>query len=155
MCTECKQILKVHANCSQRKFLQSNDKSDELDKTNKSAFSSHWKKFEAGDLCEPSNLTRQPKTKHPQIEARLIQCINAAAQNHTRDKCDISFTLLRHKCNQWANAANVKDWQVLNSWIGDALEQAGRVSIKLHGEANKLTEEEIVLIVTPWRDDCA
>lgn len=151
-CTKYEEILKVHPHYSKSKFLQSNDSGDKLDQTKKSAFGRYWKKFQDGDL-KPSNLTRQRKTKYPQIEAQLIQYIDARAQNYKRDKCGISFTLLRQKCNQWANAANIKDWQASNGWIADALERAGRVSINLHGEANEMTDEEIVLIMTPWIDD--
>ena len=151
-CTRFEQIKKTHPNYSQSKFLKSDESGNKLNASKKTAFSRYLEKFKAGNL-KPSNLTRERKTKHPQIEEKLIQYIDARAQRYIKDKCGISFTLLRQKCNQWANAAGIKDWQASNGWIVDALKRAGRMSTKLHGEGNELTDEEIHLIMIPWKED--
>lgn len=151
-CTRFHQLKEANKNYSYNSFLTSSESSNKFDASKKSAFCKKYNLFVKGEL-KPSNLTRQRKTKHPQIEEQLIRYIDARAQNYKKDKVGISFTLLKQKCNQWANHAGVEGWQASNGWISDALERAGRVSIKLHGEANEMTDEEIQLIMTPWKED--
>ena len=101
------------------------------------------------------NSTRIRCTGYPEVEASLVKYIELRRQLYNRDKCGLSFLILKERANQIAkkelSADRYKSFKSSNGWLSKVLERNNFVGIKLHGEGNKISEEEATNAMTKFR----
>ena len=137
----------------QVEFLKSNRCSELITGTRsqQQIFSKNLKLFDAGKLEQKFNR----RTKERQflvVENRLINYVNTRAERHKQDKCGVLWLYLREKCNLWARTLRVEGWKKCSDgWLDKTLKRHGLVYTKLHGEANNLTDEEVLAMIAPFR----
>ena len=116
------------------------------------SFSQILKKFRSGTL-KPLPGKRERTKKFVQVEERLINYINLRTEEYKRDKCGLSWMLLKEKTLKWGKELGLEASQASNGWITDTLRRYGITRVTLHGEANDLTDEDVEKVITPWRKE--
>jgi hypothetical protein len=96
-----------------------------------------------------SCLTMRPsgtkKTMYDEVKEKLLQYIELWEQLYTRDKCGLSWALLRGKALFFAAKLGFgDDFKASDGWIQCVLKARGKKSVSLHGEGMEMTEEEQV-----------
>ena len=116
------------------------------------SFSRMLKKFRSGTL-KPLPGKREMTRKFVQVEERLIHYINLRTEKYKRDKCGLSWMLLKEKTMKWGNELGLEAFQASNGWITNTLRRYGITRVTLHDEANDLTDEDVEKVMTPWRKE--
>ena len=152
VCEIYRKKLKVKMSLAQ--FLKSDHTSEQFDgsKSQQVSFGKYLKKFDNGEL-KPIPMKRQRERKYVQVEQKLKMYLNLRSEKYKRDKCGISWNLIREKCLCWAKEFGFDDFKVSAGWIQNTLKIHNLKQIKLHGEAADMSMEEKESLMKPWREE--
>ena len=120
-------------------FLKSNHTSDLFhgSKSQKDSFGKYLKKYDNNEL-KPMAMKRQRKRKYVQVEEKMKKYLNLRSQKHKKDKCGISWILIREKCLGWATELGFHEFKVSAGWIQNTLKYYNLKRIKLQSKEKKL-----------------
>mmetsp|Transcript_4384 Transcript_4384/g.5707 ORF Transcript_4384/g.5707 Transcript_4384/m.5707 type:complete len:339 (-) Transcript_4384:24-1040(-) len=113
---------KLKVKMSMAQFLKSNHTSNLFDgsKSQQVSFGKYLKKFDNNEL-KPVAMKRQRDRKYIQVEEKLKVYLNLRSQRYNRDKCGVSWILIREKCLGWAAELGLHDFKVSAGWIQNTL----------------------------------
>ena len=85
----------------------------------------------------------------------LIAYLYLRASSYKRDKCGLTWELMRSKCLLFVvdlpDQETYKDFTASNSYIKQAIKDHRKIGIKLHGEASGMSDEYRKEIMSKWR----
>ena len=88
---------------------------------------------------ENSEKLTQQQNKFPEIEKRLIEYVEAISRRYQRDDCFISFSVIPHKCHQWAEQLNITVVKASNRWLGKILTCYDNNLVTIYVKADDMT----------------
>ena len=147
----CETYLNLPMKMSQADFLKSKQSNPKLTGTRslQGSFSQMLKKFRMGELQNSTNK-RTKKRKFVRLEEMLTDYVNVRRQRFEKNKCGISWSVLREKCLEWGDQLGVENFKASAGWINATLRRYGLEHIKLHGEGDEMGEDEYLKIIGPW-----
>ena len=74
-------------------------------------------------------------------------------ERYKRDKCGVSWSLLRAKALFWAENMGLEAFKASSGWVDKTLKRHGIERINLHGEAMDMTEDERIRVMAPWKKE--
>ena len=83
-----------------------------------------------------------------------MQYLELREERYKGDKLGtLSCLLLTEKSMQWAQDLGLHDFKCSAGWLQNTLKLHGIGRINLHGEADDLSDEEVVATMAPWRKE--
>jgi hypothetical protein len=108
-----------------------------------------WKeKFFERDFYAVSNqsMSNVVVPKYIEVEELLVQYTLFRMDRYKQDKCGLSYALLRQKAHEVAAKVLVGEtlssFEASNGWIQKVLHRHNILGLRLHGEANEVSEQE-------------
>jgi Tc5 transposase DNA-binding domain/DDE superfamily endonuclease len=117
-----------------------------------SSFTKQLKQYRLGNL-QPSDSKKGRVASFPDVESKLVAYINLRATYYKRDKCGLSWDLLRVKAAKFANDLGIEDFKASNGWLNNTLKRHGKIGIRLHGEADDISPNERYKIIDDWKKE--
>ena len=116
------------------------------------SFSKMMQKYENGTL---SNLKvkRMRAGKYEDVENKFIEYLGLRAMHYKQDKCGMSWTHMQTKALEYALQLNyTKDeFKASHGWLSNTLKRHGKIGIRLHGEADEMSDENRLQIINEWK----
>jgi hypothetical protein len=118
----------------QSEFLKSNESSQIFTggRNEQQAFGRYLKKFDLGKL-KAIKVMRHRKHKYEVVEKKLISYLDLHARSYKRDKCGVTWVLMRSKCLQFAadlpDQETYKDFTASSSWMASTLKAHGKIAM--------------------------
>jgi hypothetical protein len=125
---------------SESAFLCSKDSGD-LNLYDQRTFNRWLKKFRQGEL-KNDDKKRNKKSPYDDVRAKLIEYIELRERLYKRDKCGLSWALLKQKALVFAKNLGHDDFKAGDSFIHGALKSGNKRSVSLHGEGMEMSEDE-------------
>jgi Tc5 transposase DNA-binding domain/DDE superfamily endonuclease len=116
------------------------------------SFCKKMKAFEEGKL-KPSDGFRKKPSQYPEVETKIIQYLDLRAGLYKRDKCGVSWELLRLKAIKFANELGIQNFKASSGWLTLTMKRHNKIGIRLHGEADDLSPDIRIKIVETWKKD--
>ena len=138
----------------QAEFLRSS-KSDTMftgSKTQRSSFARWLKQYDDGKLKD-NDMMREKKRSYVDVELKLCTYLRIRAEQCKRDKCGVSWLLLKEKCKKWSVEFGHATFACSDGWLNKTMERHGFKQVNLHGEANDMTDDECAVLMVPWRKE--
>jgi hypothetical protein len=114
------------------------------------SFGKKLKQYKEGKL-KPSESKKMRPSHFPNIEEKLVAYIDLRAKFYKRDKCGLSWQLLKIKAQKFADDLGMNDFKASDGWLNRTLKRSGKIGISLHGEADDMVPEERFRIVEEWK----
>ena len=83
------------------------------------------------------------------MEEKIKTYLNLRSQKYKKDKCGISWILIREKCLGWATELGFHELKVSAGWIQNNLKYYNLKRIKLYGEATDMSVEKKQAVMQP------
>jgi hypothetical protein len=123
-------------------FLRSAESGTDVSLDDAQTFSRVLKKFKEGSLTNGERY-RKETSPYDAIKARLLEYIELCEQLYLQAKCGLSWTLLQHKAEVFADELGYGEtFKAGDSFIAGVLCHGKKESVPLHGEGMELTTEE-------------
>ena len=152
----CETFENLKHKMKQKEFLRSNLSHPSLTPCTQSqaqSFGRMLKKYRAGQLS-PLKMKRERSRKYLALELKLIRYVKGRAERYKRDKCGVSWALLRAKLLFWAENMGFEDFKASSGWVDQTLKRHGIERINLHGEAtDSMSEEDRIRVMTAWKKE--
>mmetsp|Transcript_16093 Transcript_16093/g.36205 ORF Transcript_16093/g.36205 Transcript_16093/m.36205 type:complete len:140 (+) Transcript_16093:244-663(+) len=129
-----------------RKFL----KSGELEPTfefycsMKHSFIYYLNRYKSSTL-RPENVKRLKTHKFSVVEEKFVCYIQLQCHMYQRDKCGLSWLVLKQWCMEWKNMdpdMRNESFSCLADWLNKDLKRRALTKIKLQSGANSMTREK-------------
>jgi DDE superfamily endonuclease/Tc5 transposase DNA-binding domain len=135
-------------------FLRSADSGPNFFGTDseKVGFSKKYKQYKEGKL-QPYDSNRKKPSVYPNVEEKLVAYIDLRARYYKRDKCGLSWSLLKVKASKFADDLGIDSFKASDGWLTRTLKRHGKIGINLHGEADDMLPEQRIKIVEDWKKD--
>ena len=148
----CETFVSLKVKQSQAQFLKSNLSGPLIQGTRSEqcSFSANLKKYKKGEL-KNVEMKRVRTRQFAAVEEILVQYLKLRELNYKRDKLGISWLLMIEKCLKWAEDLGVEDFKASDGWLNNTLKYHNMQRIRLHGEADDLTDEEVKAAMDPFR----
>ena len=110
----------------QAEFLRGN-RSDSIftaSGSQKTSFSNWLKKYDKGELKD-SDMKREKTRTFVDVEVKLCEYLRLRAQQYKKDKCGVSWLLIKEKCNKWALELGHKKgvFSASDGWLNKSLQR--------------------------------
>jgi len=128
---------------SESAFLRSKDSGEKVSMQHQKTFNRALKKFRAGELN--NNDSKRNRTSiYDDVKNRLIQYIELRSRLYTRDKCGLSWNLLKEKAMAFAEQLghDTQTFRASDNFIASVLRKGNKKLVKLHGEGMDMSEED-------------
>eukprot|EP00968_Pinguiococcus_pyrenoidosus_P014369 scaffold1307_cov200-Pinguiococcus_pyrenoidosus.AAC.58 len=136
---------------TQRAFLRSADSCDDLGESDHVTLFRKLKLYDSGKLKPGDQRKKARKPDFPLIEEKVIRYAQLRKKLYAKDKCGLSWQLLKAKAVSFADALGVESFKASNGWLNRVLKRAGLISIALHGEAMGMSEEDRLEKINAWK----
>ena len=148
----CETFVNLKVKLSQAQFLKSSLSGPLIQGTRSEqcSFSANLKKYKIGEL-KNVEMKRVRTRQFAAVEEILVQYLKLRELNYKRDKLGISWLLMIEKCLKWAKDLGVEDFKASDGWLNNTLKHHNVQRIRLHGEADDLTDEEVKAALDPLR----
>jgi hypothetical protein len=95
-------------------------------------------------LLQNDDAKRIRTSPFDDVKEKLLQYIELRAQLYKRDKCGLSWALLREKALYYAEQLGHDDFMAGDYFIASVLQKGNKKCIALHGEGMEMSEEDKV-----------
>lgn len=124
-------------------------------RSEQNSFGKYLKRFNEGKLENLQGRRRCRKRSYVDVEGKLVQYLKLRQEKYKLDKIGTSWLLLKEKCLQWAQDLELQDFKCSCGWLNNTLKLHGFAQLNLHGEADNLSDEEVSVLMVPWRIELA
>jgi len=125
---------------SESAFLRSKDSGD-LGIQDQRTFNRWLKQFRQGSL-KNDDYKRSKSSPYDDVKAKLLEYIELRERLFKRDKCGLSWSVLKHKALHFAEQLGHKDFKAGDYFIKRVLDSGNKRCVSLHGEGMEMSEEE-------------
>jgi len=144
---------------SNKEFLESEISGKEVTGTQSEqvTFGEMLKRHLAGTL-ESFGRKRNRKSPNPELEKKLLQNIELRSKSYETGHCGLSSLILEQRLKTWAQnepSEKYREFKASQGFIQRVLKNNNIVHVKLHGEANDITEEEANRLIAPFMKELA
>jgi hypothetical protein len=150
----CETFASLNVKLSQAQFLKSTLSGPLFQGTRSEqcSFSANLKKYNKGELKNVEK--KRIRVRHfAAVEVKLVEYLKLRELKYKQDKLGISWLLMIEKCKKWAEDLGVQDFKASNGWLNNTLKFHGIERIRLHGEADDLSDQEVSALMVPFRDE--
>jgi hypothetical protein len=121
-----------------------------IEKLERVSFGKMLIKYRKGTLKHSTKFKSRPSL-FPDVEEKLVAYIDLRAKFYKRDKCGLSWDLLKIKARKFADDLGYKEFRASNGWLRNTLKRHDKIGISLHGEADDVTLEDRLQVVDKWK----
>jgi hypothetical protein len=128
---------------SQSAFLRSEESGQDVSLKHQSTFNQALKRYNSGELPNNGSKRNRP-SPYEDVKEKVLEYIEFQARLYKRDKCGLSWALLKHKSLVFAEQLghDVNTFKAGDYFIASILKKGNKKSIELHGEGMDMSEED-------------
>lgn len=143
---------------SQKAFLESELSGPEFSGTSSEivTFSKKLKAFKNGELkVEAVDFKRKAEGRFKEIEDKVVAYMKLRAKAYVKDKCGLSWNLLKEKATGYAAKLGIpeNDFKASDGWLEGVLKRSSMTGTKLHGEAMEMDAEQRIVALNKWKEE--
>ena len=92
-------------------------------------------------------MIREKKRSFVEVECEIFACLRVRTEQCKRDKCGVSWLLLKEKNKKWGGELGCATFEASDGWLNATIERHGFKYLNLYGEANDITDDECEVVI--------